>query len=86
MFGLASKILVPIVSIAAGMGYFSFWWGLIPVFLAGAFSLSNGPHYDAIIAANQAGHLSLFPKLLVIALLPWLVIGAILFWIASVLS
>ena len=85
MFGLASKIIVLLAAIAAGMGYFSFWWTLLPIFLAGSFSLSNGPHLSNILDANRQGRLGVFPMLLAMSMLPWLFVGGVAFWITSAL-
>lgn len=54
------------VAILAGLGKFSFWWVLIPAFFAGAFGLSNGPHYSTVVEANRRGNAWLFPMQLAI--------------------
>jgi hypothetical protein len=72
-------------AIAAGLGYFSFWWALIPAFIAGSFSLSNGPHYKRVIEANQAGRTGFSPLMLAASILPLAALAGVAFWITSAL-
>ena len=66
MFGCLTFAISLAAAVAAGLGYFSFWWTLIPAFFAGSLALSNGPYYSAVIAANERGNLWLFPVQLII--------------------
>ena len=86
LFGCLSQIATLAMAIAAGLGQFSFWWVLIPAFLAGSFQISNGPLYDRVIAANNEGRLWFFPAMLAANVLPWLGIGAVAFWATRALS
>ena len=83
LFGRISQISVLIIAIFAGLDYFSFWWTLIPVFLAGSLSLSNGPGYERVRQANEEGRIGVFPAMLASHILPWLIVGAIVYWITS---
>lgn len=75
------------VAVLAGLGKFSFWWFLIPTFLAGAFGLANGPHYAGVIEANRRGNLWLFPTQLIIHWFGNILLAKLVFlltrWIAS---
>lgn len=81
--GCLSQIAVVAVAIAAGVYSLSFWWTLIPAFLAGSFQLSNGPGYDLVIRANREGRLGTFPMLLLVNITPWVLIAGIVFWITT---
>ncbi|WP_146215644.1 hypothetical protein [Hoeflea marina] len=86
MFRISAKIAVVATAIAAGIGYFTFWWVLLPAFLAGAFTLVNGPAYEIIMDANRQGRLDVFPWMLTVSILPWILVGGIFFWISAALA
>lgn len=83
MLGYFSKFVMIGVAVAAGMGAFSFWWALIPVFLAGSLALSNGPHYEIVMRANERGSLTIFPLMLVIYCAGQLALAGIAYWIGT---
>ena len=64
MLGCLSTIAVIAAAVGAGLGKFSFWWVMVPVFMAGSLSLSNGPAYDLVLTANRDGRVGVFPRLL----------------------
>ena len=74
------------VAVAAGLSKLSFWWVLIPVFLAASFVLSNGPWYDRIVQANQEGRLTVFPMALATQAVIQLVLAAIVFGITRAVT
>ena len=78
--GCLSQIATLATGIAAGFGYLSFWWTLVPAFLAGAFAVSNGPGYETVMRANEEGRLGVFPTVLAISILPWLALAGIAYW------
>lgn len=81
-----SKIAVVAVAIAAGLSKLSFWWVLIPVFVAASFTLSNGPWFDRIVQANQEGRLSVFPTALATQSVVQMAIAAIVYGITVALT
>ena len=81
--GCLSQVATLATAIAAGLGHFSFWWTLIPAFLAGTFQLSNGPGYDLVLEANKQGRLSVFPMMLASNIVPWLGVAGLAYWITS---
>lgn len=83
MLGTLAALAVVAVSILAGLGTFSFWWVLIPAFFAGSLSLSNGPHYSAVVEANRRGSLTLFPLMLAIYMASYLILAGIVFWLTG---
>lgn len=87
MLGCLSIIASIITAVAAGLGYFSFWWSLIPAFLAGSFALANSPgHHAAIVRANQEGRLSVFPIALLSTTGMMLAICGVAFWITRTIA
>lgn len=83
MLGIISKLVVFAMSIAAGLGAFSFWWVLIPVFFAGSLGLSNSHHYDSVMTANQRGSVTFMPLMLSIYCGGALALGGITYWITT---
>ena len=81
MLGCVSTIASLGMAIAAGLGYFSFWWVWIPSFLAGSFALSGGPHYGAILEANEEGRLGVFPMALVGTVGVSLALAGVAYWL-----
>jgi hypothetical protein len=73
-------------AIVAGLGYFSFWWLLIPAFVAGSFALSNGPQYGAIVRANEEGRLGVFPMALGGTVGMSLAVSAVIYWITRLIA
>lgn len=84
--GCLSTLALIVTAIAAGMGYFSFWWVLIPAFFAGSFALSNGPGYGAIIEANRQGRVWYFPMMLALSISLHVAVAGGIYWIAGQLS
>jgi len=81
--GCFAQVATLATAILAGLGHFSFWWTLIPAFLAGSFQVSNGPGFDIVMTANRDGRLSVFPRLLFFNVLPWLALAGIVYWITA---
>lgn len=81
-----SRLVLTVVALAAALNYFSFWWIGAAAFFAAAVALSSGPTYGIIITANREGRLGVFPALLAVRMVPYLVFGAFVFWIARLLS
>lgn len=86
VFGCISTLALVATAIAAGLGYFSFWWILIPAFFSGSFSLSNGPHYNQIIEANRQGRLGFFPVMLILSVGFSVAAAGAVYWLTGVLS
>ena len=84
--GCLSQLATLGAAIAAGLGSFSFWWVLIPAFLAGSLQLSNGPGFATVERANKAGRLSVFPMLLLANILPWLAVAGVAYWAAKFIA
>lgn len=84
--GCLSQVATLVAAIASGLGYFSFWWALIPAFLAGSFQISNGPGFDIVMNANRNGRLDVFPRLLFFNILPWLTLAGIAYWITTMIN
>jgi hypothetical protein len=70
-----------VAALTSGLGYFSFWWILIPAFFAGSLHLSNGPNYERVVQANKAGNLTFFPLMLATHVLASLAGAAVFYWI-----
>ncbi|MBB6469266.1 hypothetical protein HNQ96_005155 [Aminobacter lissarensis] len=86
MFIVMAIIATVASAIASGLGYFSYWWVLLPAFLAGALSLANGPGYGLVIDANRRGRLGVFPWLLAVNTVPWLLVAGAVFWVVAALT
>lgn len=78
--GCLFQIAVAAVAAAAGMGYCSFWWTLIPLFVAASLSVSNGPGFDLVMRANQEGRLGTLPMLIMAHMLPLAAIAGVIYW------
>jgi hypothetical protein len=83
MLGCIFTVVAIATAIAAGLGNFSFWWALIPAFIAGGFSLSNSPGYDIVIQANREGRLGVFPKMLSVHFLAQIALSGAAYWITT---
>jgi hypothetical protein len=83
LLGCLSTLALLATAVAAGLGKLSFWWVLLPAFVAGSFALSNGPHHSSIIEANRRGQLAVFPTMLTISVLSHVALAGVVFWIAS---
>ena len=81
-----SKIVLVAVAIAAGLGYFSFWWTTIPAFFGGSFALANSNQYHRIVAANEQGNMTYFPTMLGIQFAGLMVAAAICYWVAGLFT
>lgn len=86
MLGCLSILAVIATAVGAGLGKYSFWWVLVPVFFAGSFSLSNGPGYHLVMQANREGRLGLFPRMLAFHIVVQLAVAGALFWVTNALS
>lgn len=64
MLKLLAILGVISTAIAAGLGYISIWWVLIPAFAAGSLSLSGGPGFEIVMQANREGRTSVMPIML----------------------
>lgn len=84
--GCLSQFAVIATAIAAGLGYFSFWWALIPAFFAGSFQISNGPGFGVVLKANEEGRVGVFPMMLMTNILAWLAAAGAIYWITSTLN
>ena len=86
MLGCLSQAAVVATASLAGLGYFSFWWILLPVFFAGSFEISNGPGFDIVMENNRKGKLGVFPMLLAGQMLLWLAVAGTTYWIAKAIN
>ena len=86
MLGCLSQIFVLVTAIFSGLGYFSFWWAVIPSFFAGVFQISNGPGFDLALTANREGRVSVFPIMLLANFLPWLGVAGAAYWITATIA
>ena len=82
--GIAT-LAVYAVAVLAGLEKFSFWWVLIPVFMAASFMVSNR-YYDTVRRANEAGHLSVMPTLIGATGFGYLVTAGIVYWITRLVA
>lgn len=72
-----------LAAIGAGLWNWHWAWAAIACFLVGSFSLSNGPSYDRVVAANKEGRLSVFPTILLAKMLPYVVLALFTYWFAT---
>ena len=66
MLGKITAVATLVAAVLAGLEYFSFWWVMIPAFLAASLVLSNGPGFDIAATANREGRLGVFPRMLAV--------------------
>lgn len=78
--GCLSSLALIAVASAAGVGYLSFWWALIPAFLAGSSALTNEPYYSNILQANEEGRLIVFPTMLALSIAPYAGLAVVIYW------
>lgn len=69
------------LAVIAGLGKLSFWWTMIPAFVAASFLLTNEPSHSTILRANEKGRLGVFPSLLAMNTAAQLALAGIAFWI-----
>lgn len=86
MLNLISLLATIATAIAAGLEYFSFWWVLIPAFVLGAFALSNGPQYGAIISANEEGRMGVLPLALAGTVGMSVLLAAVFYWVTRLVT
>ena len=86
MLAHISGIAVLAVAIMAGLDKLSFWWILLPVFLAASFSISSGPGFDLVMQASREGRPGVFPKMLGCHFVVMLAFGAAIFGITKALA
>lgn len=86
MTGCISVLAVIAAAVAAGFDYFSFWWVAIPAFVAGAFSISNGPAYGIVMRANAEGRLSVFPLMLATRTLAYVALAGAAFGLTRLVA
>lgn len=84
--GCIAQVLAVAVAAALGLERMSFWWCLIPAFIAGSLAVSNGPSFDLVMSANKEGRLSVLPLMILRHSLPWLAVSGAVYWIARALS
>lgn len=73
------------VAILSGLDRLSFWWVLIPAFIAASFGASNR-YFDTIQRANKAGHLSVMPTLIGAQWLGYVVTGGIVYGLTRLIA
>jgi hypothetical protein len=86
MLGCLSTLALVAAAIGAGLGHYSFWWTLLPGFLAGSLSLSNGPAYSTIVRANEEGRLGVFPVALAFSIAVHLALAGAAYWITTAIA
>jgi hypothetical protein len=72
-------------AVLAGLGRLSFWWVLIPTFVAASLMVSNR-YYETVRRANEAGHLSVMPKLIGATGLGYLVTAGIVYGLTRLVT
>lgn len=83
MFGCLWALAMLATAVAAGLGKVSFWWTLLPAFLAGSFNIANSHMYGRVLEANATGDLKLFPRVLGLTVGSYMVVAAVIYWIAG---
>ena len=87
MLGLLAMLASIGTAIAAGLGYFSFWWAAIPSVIAAFIALKKSPeHYARSMEATRAGQWHVLPLILGSSTGVMLVLCAVAYWIARLLS
>ena len=74
------------LAVGAGVWDWSFWWVAIASFVAGSLHLSSGPGFDIVMSANRDGRLGVLPRMLFFHVFPYLLIGAVIFWLSRWLA
>lgn len=87
MLGLLAMIASLGTAIAAGLGYFSFWWTVLPSVIAAFIALRKSPeHYARSMEATRNGQWHVLPLILGSSTAVMLILCAVVFWIARLLS
>ncbi|MBV7259694.1 hypothetical protein [Erythrobacter crassostreae] len=69
------------------MGYFSFWWTMIPAFFAASFAVSNNDaQLSTVMRANEEGRLHVMPLFIASGMLTILAISGGAYWAARYFS
>src|SRR3546814_11616168 len=83
MLLLISLIAVLVTAVGVAVWSWSAWWLLLAIFIHSSFEVSSGPSFDRVMTANREGDLSVFPRALLIHMIPGAIIAAITYGIAS---
>src|SRR3546814_13327254 len=86
MLLLISLIAVLVTAVGVAVWSWSAWWLLLALFIHSSFEVSSGPSFDRVITANREGDLSVFPRALVIHMIPGAIIAASTYGLASPLN
>src|SRR3546814_19354814 len=83
---LISLIAVLVTAVGVAVWSWSAWWLLLAIFIHSSFEVSSGPSFDRVMTANREGDLSVFPRALLIYMIPGAIIAAITYGIASLFN
>lgn len=87
MLGLLAILASIGTAIAAGLGYFSFWWTLIPSVIAALIALKKSPEqYARSMEATRNGQWHVLPLIIGSSTGMLLIICAVIYWIARLLG
>ena len=86
MFRLISLIAVIVTAVGVALWGWSPWWLLLAIFIHSSFEVSSGPSFDRVMTANREGDLSVFPRALLIHMIPGSIIAAITYGIARLFA
>lgn len=80
-----ATLAVYALAILAGLDRLSFWWVLIPSFVAASLMVSNR-YYETVRRANEAGDLSVMPRLIGATGFGYFVTAAIVFGLTRLIT
>lgn len=87
MFGCLFIVVSIGAAMAAGLGVMSFWWTLIPTFIAASLAVSNNDaQFARVVEANEQGRLHVMPLYIGSAWATMLVISGVAYGIAMLFS
>lgn len=87
MLGLLAILASIGTAIAAGLGYFSFWWTLIPSVIAALIALKKSPEqYARSMEATRNGQWHVLPLIIGSSTGMLLIICAVIYWIVRLLG
>ena len=82
MFRLLGLLIVIATAIGVALWDWSPWWLAPAIFINSSFEVSSGPSYDRVMTANRNGDLGVFPRALLIHMIPGAIVATIVYWIA----
>ena len=68
--GCLAELAMITLAALAGVKGISLWWAMAAAFVAGSFSISNGPGFDIVMTANREGKPGVFPRMLASHIIP----------------